>query len=424
MRFAALAALAAAALCLAAPAAAQEEGRLQACLDCHAAETPQIVEDWKLSAHRGAGTDCTTCHGTQHTTAQDAGQAKLARPYTCAQCHAEQVDRFKAGKHAKAWVAMNAMPTIHWQPQVMIAGREGCGGCHQIGIKDEKTLERLRREEGGFGMASCDACHTRHLFSADEARQPQACRTCHMGMDHPQWEMYSSSKHGVRSKLKQLGALPQKAAAPTCQRCHMTGGDHAVGTAWGFLAVRLPLPDDEQWAADQTTILKGLGVLSPEGEPTERLKAVKAADVARLTQKAWQEKRDAMLAVCSDCHSERMARRELAKGDEMIREADHLMAQAIRVVAGLYQDGLLRKPKGYAQAYPDLLAFHDAPTVIEQKLFIMFLKHRMRAFQGSFHQNPDYSLWYGWSEMVRDLTEIKARARELRQAQAEGSAKP
>jgi hypothetical protein len=100
------------------------------------------------------------------------------------------------------------------------------------------------------------------------------------------------------------------------------------------------------------------------------------------------------------------------------------MAQAIRVVAGLYQDGLLRKPKGYAQAYPDLLAFHDAPTVIEQKLFVMFLKHRMRAFQGSFHQNPDYSLWYGWSEMVRDLTEIKARARELRQTQAKGSAKP
>ena len=45
---------------------------------------------------------------------------------------------------------------------------------------------------------------------------------------------------------------------------------------------------------------------------------------------------------------------------------------------------------------------------IEQRLFVMFLEHRMRTFQGSFHNNPDYALWYGWSEMQRDLTEIPA----------------
>jgi hypothetical protein len=44
----------------------------------------------------------------------------------------------------------------------------------------------------------------------------------------------------------------------------------------------------------------------------------------------------------------------------------------------------------------------------------MFLEHRMRAFQGTFHANPDYALWYGWSEMQRDLTEIKTIAQELR----------
>ena len=64
--------------------------------------------------------------------------------------------------------------------------------------------------------------------------------------------------------------------------------------------------------------------------------------------------------------------------------------------------------------FPDLLTFHDAPTPIEQKLFLMFLKHRMRTFQGTFHANPDYAIWYGWSEMVRDLSEINTRAEELR----------
>jgi hypothetical protein len=45
----------------------------------------------------------------------------------------------------------------------------------------------------------------------------------------------------------------------------------------------------------------------------------------------------------------------------------------------------------------------------------MFLKHRMRAFQGTFHANPDYALWYGWSEMQQDLAEIRTRAGELRE---------
>ena len=45
----------------------------------------------------------------------------------------------------------------------------------------------------------------------------------------------------------------------------------------------------------------------------------------------------------------------------------------------------------------------------------MHLEHRMRTFQGAFHNNPDYSLWYGWSEMVQDLTEIRTLAEELRE---------
>ena len=98
----------------------------------------------------------------------------------------------------------------------------------------------------------------------------------------------------------------------------------------------------------------------------------------------------------------------------MIRSADSLMADGIRTVAALYKDGVLPKPTNYAFAFPDLLTFHDAPTVIEQKLFVMYLEHRMRTFQGTFHASPDYAMWYGWSEMQRDLTEIKSLADDMR----------
>ena len=386
----------------------------QECVQCHREETPNIVSDWQVSKHSKEGVGCAECHGAEHTSAGDVSKARIPTPDSCGSCHETQVEQYKGGKHAMAWAAMKAMPTAHWQPMALTEGMKGCGGCHKIGLKSETELRELKKEGAGFGTASCDACHTRHIFSVKEAAQPQACRTCHMGIDHPQWEMFSSSKHGVRFLLKQGGILPETVAAPACQTCHMQEGNHAVRTAWGFLAVRLPMPDDDQWASDRATILQGLGVLDPEGNPTARLDVVKAADVARLTQEDWQRERDKMIETCNRCHSVNFAKGELEKGDQMIREADRLMAEAIRIVAGLYKDGLLPKAESYAYAFPDLLTFHDAPTVIEQRLFLMFLKHRMRTFQGAFHANPDFALWYGWSEMQRDLSEIKMMAQELR----------
>jgi hypothetical protein len=155
-------------------------------------------------------------------------------------------------------------------------------------------------------------------------------------------------------------------------------------------------------------------VLDLDGKPTKLVDTVKAADVARLDQASWQAERDKMLNTCKQCHSSDFAGTQLKYGDDMIRNADHLMAQAIRTVAALYKDGLLAKPPSYPYPFPNLLTFHDAPTSIEQKLFVMFLEHRMRTFQGTFHASPDYSMWYGWSEMQRDLTEINEIAAEIR----------
>jgi len=386
----------------------------QNCIQCHTTETPGIVEDWKLSKHAQNEVECAACHGEAHISATDVAKVRIPTPQTCAECHSERVEQFREGKHAVAWAAMKAMPTAHYQPMALMEGMKGCGGCHKIGLKTEKEIQDLSRDGGAFGVASCDACHTRHTFSIEEAGQPQACQTCHMGFDHPQWEMYSSSKHGVRHLLKRSGVLSNQASAPTCQTCHMQDGNHGVKTAWGFLAVRLPMPSDPQWAADRTTILQGLSVLDTEGKPTPRLDVVKAASIVRLTQEEWQAERDKMITTCIRCHSENFAKGELAKGDTMIREADRLMAEAIRVVADLYKDGVIEKPASYAQPFPDLLAFHDATTPVEQRLFRMFSEHRMRTFQGSFHANPDYAFWYGWSELVQDLTEIKALAAEMR----------
>ena len=383
------------------------------CVDCHEMNTPGVVSDWILSTHFENDVSCSACHGEGHTSEADVDKVTLPTAQTCATCHDEQVEQFSSGKHAAAWAALKAMPTTHNLPMALVDGMKGCGGCHKIGLKTEEEIKALKAKGSTFGHASCDACHTRHTFSVKEAQQPQACQTCHMGFDHPQWEMYSSSKHGVRFLLQQNGTLAETIAAPSCQTCHMPEGNHEVRTPWGFLAVRLPLPEDPQWKADQITILQALGVLDLEGNPTGRLDVIKAADVARLDQESFDAERTKLTNVCSNCHSDNFVNEEFAKGDDMIREVDHLLAQGIRIIADLYKDGILTKPETYASAFPDLLTFHDAPTVIEQTLFEMHLKHRMRAFQGVFHANPDYALWYGWSEMIRDLSDIKEMAANL-----------
>jgi cytochrome c553 len=236
-----------------------------------------------------------------------------------------------------------------------------------------------------------------------------------MGYDHPQWEMWSSAKHGTRWFARQSGNLPEGAAAPTCQDCHLQNGTHENRTAWGFLGVRLPLPEDPQWKADRITILKALGVLNPEtGEPTARLEAVKAVDLARLTEEAWSKEREKMINTCSKCHSKSYARKQLEMGDSMMQKTDRLLAEAIEIVAGLYKDGIIKKPDNYSFAYPDFLYFMqtgggdtDKLSYIDQVLFQMYMKHRMRTYQAFFHVNPDYAYWYGWAMMVKDLGKIK-----------------
>ena len=396
------------------------------CIDCHTKISPGQVQDWKVSKHAEEDVSCVDCHGDKHSTAEDYKKAQLPDENVCAECHEDQFNSFAKGKHNFGWTALNAIPATHWAPDELIEGGRGCGGCHNMGIKTEAQKKEQLDKGYRYQNNSCDECHTRHSFAKKEAQNPRACQQCHMGYDHPQWEMWSSSKHGARWFAKQNGDLPADAVAPTCQTCHLPDGTHENHTAWGFLGVRLPLPEDKQAAADRVTILMALGVLDPEtGEPTPILDAVKAVDMVRLTQESWQKERDKMLKVCSQCHSAAYAQEQMTAGDTMFVKIDRLMAEAITTVADLYKEGIIKKPAGYPANYPFLLAFMhtngtawdkdlDKISFIDQVLLEMYMKHRMRAYQGFFHVNPDYAYWYGFSEMYKDLGEIKELAKVMR----------
>jgi hypothetical protein len=173
----------------------------QDCVERHREVTPGIVTDWEISAHHAEDVDRATCHGDGHQSADDVANVSIPTPDTCAECHEKQVTQFSKGKHAFAWAAVKAMSTAHWQPMELMSGMKGCGGCHKLGLKSEEEIKERKKTSAGFGVASCDACHTRHTFSLEEARQPQACQTC-----------------------------------------HMPDGDHEVGTAWASWPCACPCP--------------------------------------------------------------------------------------------------------------------------------------------------------------------------------------
>ena len=390
-------------LCLALPAAALAKDK---CIKCHKGVTPGVVKQHLDGKMGQSGIGCATCHGSKHTKAGNAELASMPTPDTCSSCHSKRVEQYKAGKHSLAWIALQAMPMMAHQPRAIVAeGYKGCSSCHKIGLKSEAEAKEYR-----YGNGACDACHTRHTFSKSEAQDPRACQTCHMGFDHPQWEMWSTSKHGTIWQIEGTGTE----RAPTCQTCHMPDGDHNVMTAWGFLAVRLP-EDDKEWLDDRVVILKALGVLDKEGNPTARLDLVKAGKIARLTKEEFDAEREKMLDICSKCHSPSYAKDQLDAGDRVIREADKIIAEAIRIVNGLYNDGILKTPEGWDFA-PDLLQFYEAKSPVEQELYLMFMEYRMRAFQGAFHSNPDYMHWYGWAPLKESLVRIKDDAERMRKA--------
>lgn len=387
------------------PRPAGPAGPEAGCVECHERLNPLLVKQWRESAHAKApsAVGCAACHGSAHQTENDARNAQRPTPKVCGECHEKQVKQFSGGKHALAQVSVQAIPMLAGQPPAVRA--MGCEACHSVG---------KAWPDGSVGR--CDACHTRHAFSKEEARRPEACETCHMGEDHSQYEMWRSAKHGVIHHLD-----PTSGRAPACQTCHMQEGDHAVMTGWGFLGLRLPVPD-EQWTKDTMTIVQAIGPWGrDEAGMKARVGAIAALKLARLDQPSFAEQRDKMLRVCAKCHSWSFGQQHLETADEVVRETTHLLAESVRVVEGLYADGILPKDPSQPRQL-DLLLFYEAPTQIEQELYRMFLFHRQKAFQGAVHANADYMHWFGWAPMKSSAQRIRELAESMRREAAAAKA--
>lgn len=394
------------------------------CINCHSRKgiSMSAIRDWKLSLHAAKKVGCDWCHIPTETASEvlatesacnDKNVRRVVSPKNCltSECHEKQGKQFDKSKHAHAWDVIEDMAKSHELP----GGEQGCEGCHRIGKDEEK----------------CDSCHTRHRFSAAWARRPETCEACHRGDEHPETEIYMSSKHGSVYRLEShtwnwfrkmndwyggpFEAWSKSPRTAVCVTCHMDRGNHAITTSWGILAVPLVLIDgDEEWYDYRKTILKGFGVLDENGKLTGRQDIIDAGILSELTRVEWIEQRGAMIEICKQCHTKAYVTEKFKMADDIMKASDALMAEAVDIVEDLYNGEVLSRKRPFP-AHGDILHFYEADTEIEQMLHSMFFNQRMRNFQGLYHFVPEYLQWYGWKEMKVELEKIRAEAEKLKQ---------
>ena len=354
------------------------------CLGCHRNATPAAVRSWEGSAHAGQ-VCCAACHGTDHD-AMKAGTAPVTIA-ACAGCHPQAAAGHRASRHGlglhSGWGCTRNSPQ---------KDPAECRFCHQAGdaaplstvecarfLKQSPAMREIGCNRCHRVESSCAACHGAHTTDLAIVRAPQVCAVCHMGPDHPQWEMWSTSRHGTL-------ATTAPGLGPTCQDCHLPGGSHDVSAGLTATPGLAPRPDA-------------------------------AAN------------REQMLAICSGCHAQSLARRDLERADTVRSESLALVAEGKALVQGLADQQLLdpsladRPPhplRGRALVTDSQMLYEDVSHA-ERLLFKMQKYDLAKAVKGAYHQNPAYTHWYGNAELKMDLVDLRAEASRLRKVAGRGS---
>jgi len=356
------------------------------CIECHQGVTPGIVNDWRKSRHSKVTQTvfCNDCHGSNHE------QLFMPTPDVCGSCHNKQHDQFvdekRYGFPSHALAMERALDAKHFvdKPKAEVTA---CLQCHSIATK-------------------CDSCHTRHKFSAAEARRPEACVTCHSGPPHPDDETFFNSKHGQLylaegetwdwSKPLVKGNYP----APTCAYCHMGGGKHQV--------------------ADKSIWKFGIKEVNPLTSGNE-------------------VKRNQWVALCSDCHDAKWSSERLAELDAERKRAWKKLYAAEDILKDLRSNGLLYPSAKERPLYPtDLIgkvipyerigfyegqasAFYNV-SPIERDYFEMWYFDNLGAYKGAAHGDPSF-VRKGHEAMDNSFIRIKQKAEKLRALGEGGSGK-
>ena len=395
-----------------------------ACVACHKKESPVIYEQWGTSKHFRANVGCFECH-TANEKDPDAyehyGQfiSTISSPKDCARCHEKEVQEFNDSHHAKGARILGSLDntlaevvegnrgfkTTAFPHGVSAAAVNGCWQCHGSEVKVLKNgrLDPATWPNTGIGRinpdgseGSCTACHSRHSFSAAQARTPDTCGKCHMGPDHPQIEIYNESKHGIayRANVDKMNLNNAKwivgedySAAPTCATCHMSATkDQPVTHDVGLRISWNNRPE-----------------ISIRPEVGDAKLGLPGKDIP------WEKRRANMQNVCINCHNVNYVQSFYQQYDGLI---------------DLYHGKFAEPGLALYKAAKPLLKGPQFSNPIDFTWYEIWHHEGRRARHGASMMGPDITHWHGtyevakhfYSKFIPELQELVEKNKDLADA--------
>ena len=246
---------------------------------------------------------------------------------------------------------------------------------------------------------SCSACHSRHDFSPRRARQPENCGKCHLGPDHPQKEIYESSKHGVAYRdLREHMNLDAESwvlgkdysHAPTCATCHMSGHSKNGGRITHDPGERISWTNRPPVSLVMDTDINH--AIVKETDPEKR---------RGLIVDTYQQKRNRMKDVCTHCHTPDYVNGFYKQYDDFIILYNEKFAKPGAAIVQALRDQELITPPQFDEK-------------IEWTWFYLWHHEGRRARHGASMMSPDYAHWHGMYEVAeRFYMALIPEAREI-----------
>lgn len=338
---------------------------------------------------------CAECHTQRpeaHAGTFDHGGYKVhtaVSPNDCATCHAQEADQFSRNlmAHARGNLVDNPLymdlaktieggvtrtgHQLEFSPADPMTQAESCLHCHGTklevtGWEERDTLfgwmdfpvvdgwpnQGVGRENTDGSLGTCGACHNRHQFSIEIARQPYACKKCHVGPDVPAYKVYAASRHGnmfaSHGKEWDFTSVPwivgEDFTAPTCASCHVSlladpsGNEIAPRThqmtdrlPWRIFGLVYAHP---QPISPDTSIIR-----NADGLPLPTNLDGTFADDFLIDSATMAERTENMKTVCRSCHGSAWVDGFWERFEQTIQTTNAATLEATKIMEDIWESG-------------------------------------------------------------------------------------
>ncbi len=370
----------------------------------------------------------------------------------CAVCHTTEAEEYQHSKKAHALENLRDNPVFYTLVNTILGVKkiadnkistidathftrnETCFACHGTEVKVEGTItvstdmgdveipklkdwpnQGVGRINPDGSIGSCTACHPRHSFSIEIARQPQTCEQCHLEPDVPAYNIYEESKHGniyESSKEKwNWENIPWKLGTdfttPTCAVCH---NSLIVNPAGEVIANRSHDFGSRLWVRvfgliyshPQPKSGKTFEIKNKDGLPLPVTFSGTEADDYLITKGEQDTRKDNMEKLCTSCHGNNWVSSHFEKMDNTLQETDKMVAAATGLLSEAWSENLADKTNPFDET-------------IEQMWVQQWLFYANSVRYSSAMSGPDYAAFKnGWWYLTKNLSDMHTLISQLR----------